>query len=437
MQNSISLEKGKPLSYVNLFYILVFAYFFTLSADLLNIKVLLYKVKLNHVISLALLGVLGLSEKAFFFPKKLVLSFSLIFISLSVSSLLGAHTSRCLGYLGVYLFDFIAYFLVPFNLIYQFKEEKILKLYFASFFAVGSYALFQLCISSFGITDPFATQKIGNLTRPNGFSYEPSFYALYMCGYVMFYNAYCILEKTTKKTLFLLLINAFLLLSTSTGGFFGYFIFFSVFLLICLKKPLKGLFPKAKKRLLNIFLSFGAFFVLFTSLFPYLTKQYFLKFFFMGFKHHSFYERWVSIVNSLKVFAENKWFGVGLGGVGPTIYGEKNGGMTFYSSLSLEELEIYDPKNVLTEILASLGLFGFLSFAILGWTFIRLFNLFLKTSSISKEDKKRGCGLFISLVTCIIVLQFNSGLFRSYIWVHAAITFAYLYKTMKYEERSS
>ncbi len=392
---SIPIAKGN----VNLFYILVFLYFITLSADLLNIQLYLYKVKLNHLFSLGLLLCLG--SRILTISKAILTPFLLILGSLIISMLFSVHKGRCLGYIGVYLFDFIVYFLVPYNLINKFDREKILRIYFVSFQVIGCYALFQLIISFFGVKDPFAVQSIGSLTRPNGLSYEPSYYALYMCFGVMFCNALHILGSKQK----LLFNNVLLLVSTSTGGFFSYFIFFFVALF----------FKNTKQRLLSLYASFVGFFLLITLCFPQIVKNYFLKLFFYGFAFESFSERWYGITNAVKVFLANPLFGVGLGGVGPYLFLENQG----YSATKLQEMERYDPTNVATEILASLGIFGFLCFSILAISF---FSLFRKI----KPQNQTATALFIALITSLIVLQFNQGLFRSYIWVTGGITFGYL-----------
>ncbi len=400
---------------VNLFYILVFLYFFTLSADLLSIKVVLYKVKLNHLISLSLFVYLAAARKLFFIPRQILTSFLLILTSLLASLFFSVYLERSAGYVLIYFFNFLAYFLVPFNLIYQFDHQKIIRLYASSFVCVGAYALLQLTLSSLGVIDPFAVQSIGTLTRPNGFSYEPSYYALYMCAIVMFYNALHILGEKIKFS-FLLLLNALLLISTSTGAFLGYFAFFFL-----------SLFFQLKKKVLQVAASFSLFFILLFLCFPSIAKTYFLKFFYFGlFSHHSFVERWFGLVNAVKVFWQNPVFGVGVGGVGPYLYLEKEGA---YAS-TLQEVERYDPTNVFTEVLASLGVFGLLCFAFLGYQFFKAFKRF-KNSELSPEIKRVGTALFLSLATTLIVLQCSQGLFRSYIWVQAAITLAYLNKPQK------
>lgn len=393
---------------VNLFYTLVFLFFATLSADLLHIQIFLFKCKLNHLIASVLFVLLLFSGKQFKLDRSILNCFLLLLASIALSLVFSKNFERSFGYLLVYIFEFLCYFIIPFNLICQWDSERIFKLYMLSFKIIGCYAAFQLLLSFFGVYDPFLTQKMWALARPNGLSYEPSYYALYMCPFVMFYNAlYLFGEK--KKVLRLLLVNFLLLISTSTGAFFAYFIFFFF-----------AFFLAPKKKVLQLFSVLSSSVFLAALCFPHLFKDYFLKFFYRGFfEHHSFYERWRGIVNSFNVFLEHPLFGVGLGGVGPYLYHEKvlDGLSAVPMQLGLKDIEFYDPMNVLTEVMASLGIFGLLSFFALGWVFLRMYRRAPRSAMTSS--------LFLSFIVMMIVLQFNQGLFRSYIWVYSAICYAY------------
>jgi O-antigen ligase len=168
-------------------------------------------------------------------------------------------------------------------------------------------------------------------------------------------------------------------------------------------------------------------------LFTSVSEKFFLKFFYTGFfSHHSFFERWVQIVNSWNVFLENPFFGKGIGGVGQYLFD------LFYNTdrdillrLSIEpgfSGKAFDPMNVLTEILASLGVFGLISFLYLFYSYYSVLKEYLHKMKHQEDMQKLGIIFFISLLVTLIVLQFNQGLFRTYIWVHLAITAAYMHK---------
>ena len=129
-------------------------------------------------------------------------------------------------------------------------------------------------------------------------------------------------------------------------------------------------------------------------------------------------------VKCLLLFKENPIFGVGIGGVGPHLHKVLENGVV---ATTLKEMEIHDPTNVFTEILASLGLVGLMVFGFLFYKYWILFKeVMQKSLSLTIDERRTAIALMLSLVCTLIVLQFNQGLFRSYIWVHAAITLSYL-----------
>lgn len=405
---------------VNLFYMLVFAYFFTLSADVLNLECGLFKLKVNNLLAVGAFLSLLLSKQGLLFPKKVILPFVAILISLLGSSLGSIYPERCLGYCAVYLFEFGVYFLVPYTLLFHFDKEKILKVYFLSFQAIGLYAFLQLLLSMGGIYTPFLRQFIekGGWARAHGLSYEPSYYALYMCGFVMCFNALYLLSHEKRSLFKLFCANWLLLLSTATSAFFSYFFFI----------PLAFFFRRYavsfKKKIIQLSCYIAALILAIGALAPKMAI-FFVKFFIFGLVgHHSFSERWDKIVSSLSVFCEHPFLGVGIGGIGPYLYYRENVGIFPGASfgLSLKQSEIYDPANVATEILAGLGLVGVVAFSFLFALVLKGLKTALK---LSEKERVMALSLFISLFVMILVLQFNSGLFRCYIWVHMAITLGY------------
>jgi O-antigen ligase len=145
----------------------------------------------------------------------------------------------------------------------------------------------------------------------------------------------------------------------------------------------------------------------------------------LGFENHgSFRARWEGIVSCWKIFLEYPLFGIGVGGVGPYLY--KKNSLYDNALITLTDVETYDPTNVLPEVLASLGLMGFIGVIILACVFYRAFKKVITNSTISSSEKNISTALFISLIMLLIVLQINQGLFRPYIWIHAGIVYGYL-----------
>lgn len=413
---SIALERKQ----INLFYSLIFLYFLTLSADVLHLEVSLFKIKINNIFSALLLLFYIFSRRGLILSREILNPFLCILISLILSASLSIYPMRCFGYVGVYIFEFCAYFLLPFTFLFHFNREKILRCYFLSFIIMGSYAFCQLLFSMIGIYTPLLRQVIeeGGWARPHGLSYEPSFYALYMTAFVMFYNAHYFFSKNKKKILKLIFINWLLLLSTSTSGFFAYgFFFFLIFIF----RPFVVDFKK------KIFVFCSALTCFIAVIFTFAPKMifFFFKFFTSSFfTHHSFAERWKGIEGAWDVFCDCPFFGVGIGGIGPYLFYKNDVGMMPEGSLglNLQEVEIYDPKNVATEILGGLGLFGLVAFF---WFISVLYKRFKAVFFFPERERNIALSLFISLFVMILLLQFNSGLFRCYVWVHTAITLGY------------
>ena len=139
--------------------------------------------------------------------------------------------------------------------------------------------------------------------------------------------------------------------------------------------------------------------------------------------HGSFGARWQGILISIQTFLNHPILGVGLGGVGPQRFHDLS---TYDNKIeTLQEFEAFDPTNCFTEVLASLGLVGLIAFVYLGVVFYRAFQDVIKDPTIDVGAKKMATALFLSLVVMIVALQMNQGLFRPYVWIHAAVVYGY------------
>lgn len=424
-----------------LFTAFLFLYFVTLHADTLAFTLFSSTIRWNNLLALLLFSLLTfrLDRQLVRIDKKI--SYSLLAISLSMllSCLFSPFPLRGLSFLGWYGMTLLGYFFLPFLLIHYFEIEKIFRLYFASFFVVGVYAALQFTLSLGGIYDPFATQIFGekvDLVRANAFCYEPSYYALYMTPFVVMVNlAY--LQKRCS-IFYMACANLFFLLSTSTSAFFVYFLFFilTYALLFCSKK-LRLLFPQLLAQLNRFFLVILTSFSLFFLLAPTFSKLFFLKFFNLHFAtHHSFAERWVGILEGWKIFCEKPLLGVGLGAVPPYLMDKYlSGKQTLYGFLDLSSapnpLKFFEPSNCFMEILSSLGLLGAVAFLALIAGYLSRAKKVLSADNVSGDKKELAYCLLVSMLVMLIVLQFNQGVFRTYVWVHFALSYAFFNKTLK------
>lgn len=409
------------------FSFLIFLYFLTLSADQLHVQLFLFKPKVGHLIAIFLFATLFFSRKICLPDRQWTLSFAALLSSMCFSLLFSPFFERSLGYVAVCLFSWIVYFLVPISLIRFFCIEKLLRLYFASFFTIGIHAALQVIFSLCQIYDPFLLQVpiLGVLSRGQSWTYEPSYYALYAIPFVFFITTQYLFSKENFRSF--LISHGLLLCSISTSAFFSYLFFIPIALFFTWRRSIHvDLFRKNLKKFL---IQLTAFFFVLSLCFQELFKATFYKFFNATFiSHISFAARWKGIVEAWNIFLRNPFFGLGVGGVGPALYIEDqfgSGPIELYEP-TLEMIELYDPTNVFTEILASLGSFGFFVFLAISILFTRQFFRALRQT----EDplvREKLLAFFLSSVIMVICLQINQGLFRSYVWVHIAMSIGYLH----------
>jgi hypothetical protein len=410
-------------------FLLVFLYFLFSSAELLHVVVSIFKPKVSQIIAATLFGSLCLLFRRIRVPRAILFPFMWLLLSMLLSAFLSAHPLRCCVYIGGYIFNFIFYFLIPVNLFYFFDPKTILRVYSLAFSCLGIYAVSQLILSSFGIYDPLATQRIGIIARGQAWTYEPSYYALYMTPFVMFRNALAIFEPSEtfsiKKTLKLFGINGFLLASTSTGVIFSYPAFFFFILSLFFLRPIRKLASYAWKRALKFIAICSIIGAVLSWIFWDHFILSFFKFFYFGLMTHgSFVARWEGIVSCWRVFSEHPLLGVGVGGVGPYVFAKSSWYDTY--PMTLQEVESFDPTNVFTEILASLGIVGLIGFIALFFVFYKTFKGVLFKDQVCRSDKIIASALVTSLAITLFVLQFNQGLFRSYVWIHGGLVYGYL-----------
>jgi hypothetical protein len=423
-------KSSLTITNINVFWFFIFAYFVTLSADLLCIQIYLFRPKLNHLIAICLFGFFFLCKKIWILHTRLSIAFLLLLSSLIISSFFSHCYSRSVAYVFISVFTFCVFFLLPMNLMLFCDRQKLMRVYFLSFVCMGVYALIQLVLSFFGIYDPHAHQKAAvTIARGQGLSLEPSFYALYALPFVMFYNTKKILSSFkifNFKFLFsIFFVNVLLIASTSSSVFFAYVLFLVFIILLIRTKEVERFFINCRIKIIKTAVVFASIFLLFSVYFYQLFLDTFFKFFYVGFfAHQSFLERWEGIVNAWNVFCEYPLLGVGLGGVGPYIYLQQNG--IALTNPTLDMFDLIDPKNVLTEVLASLGLYGLGVLLFFGWTVLSIFRGILKDSRLTEEDRMTIFSLFISIVVMMACLQINQGLFRSHIWVHMGIAVGYI-----------
>lgn len=398
--------------------ILIFLYFSTTCAELLNIKFIIFRLKLNFVVALFVflyclyVGRVVVLER---YLRAFLVLLGCMFVSLFNS----ANIVASVGFLFFFVFTYSVYTIIPMTL-QQYDFQSTMSIYSWSFIVLGSFSIAQVLFSVVGIDLPFVMQKIGNtLARGQAWTYEPSFFALYMTPFISYENArYFLLNEGKSFRVFL--YNIMFLSTTSTGCFFTY-IWFIFILGIFLRKN----DPKKWKKLL--FKCCGLFFSVLAIFSLVLPKGFFMLFkFFVGeYGTSSFWCRWNGLVRCWNIFLEHPLVGVGMGGV--SSYSSQKYFGVHIDPLDPMILDIYPGMNVTTEILASLGLLGVLGFIYLFYLIFKDFRATMRIPFLSREEKINVQAFAISLCVTAFTYQFSQSIMRSYIWVHIAICIGYLH----------
>ena len=340
---------------------------------------------------------------------------------MSLSAINSLNPTACIAFIMWVIFHFIFYFLTSYTLFYFLSSSTILQIYLNTFFLMGFYALVQFLFSTLGIILPGVTQFIFHVARGQAFAYEPSFYALYMTPFMVIQTTQFILSPPEKRNLsHLICAHLFFLISTSTGCFFSYLIYFSQLILL---KYHKIITINLKKHLLKSSVIFISIFYLLWSLNHQLITHGLLKFFFSKHLHSSLAIRWQGMIDYWNIFLEYPLFGVGLGS-GPFYLAQQK----LASSVDLLDPAIvahYSPTNILTEIFASLGLTGIALFTIFLFLLFETFYKTFKIFSLSSQERINLIAIALSVSVMLMTLQFNQSLMRSYVWVHIGIFVGY------------
>lgn len=419
-EKTISLDLKTFISGFNYALVFVFLFFLTLSTDLIHLNAGFFQLKLTHIVGCITCLLTFFATKKLLLERNLFLGFLWILSSILISSAFSLLPYRSISYGLIFIFVFVVFFVLPINLMLLCEEQKLIKLYIGAYFLIGSYAALQFFASLLGIVMPFSVQQLV-FTRGSGFSHEPSFYALYAIPIVSFMNARGLLLPTKKCSLFF--ANLFLLVSTSTTALLSYMVFFAIMMF----------FKQCRKKLLRATGIFVVCFGLSGMLFFDFFKTTFFKFFFLGLHHESFTDRLKGIISSVRIFWQSPFFGTGLGGVAPDLYKEEffphyDGPLV---SMARLEIDTYEPTNVCTEILGSLGLFGLLAFLFLLVLICRKFRQTLQNPTFAETERVNTLCFIVSTIVMLICLQINQGLFRAYIWTHLGLGLGYAIKIQR------
>lgn len=303
------------------------------------------------------------------------------------------------------------------------RLETILRWYIYSFAFVAAFGLLQLMAGILGISLLTMQWYIqGRFPRINAFSYEPSFFAIYIVqGFILI--SYLREKKSQimprKRLNFCyFLVGCALLLSTSRAGWLVCYLWFSRPLFIFFWHLLKGRLSiyYLKKSFFKVVVPTCALIFCAFIMFNFFSIKFFLSGLgILGQQSHSSLTRWNSFTELITIFLNSPLIGYSLGGLSSAIAALHGVVVT-----NNEEAKLYEGTGVAFEILAASGLIGVIPFlSYITQIFLKPWKLAQKMPEC--ETKKILLGLVISLFFTMIIIQSGQNILRTYIWYHIAL----------------
>jgi O-antigen ligase len=314
--------------------------------------------------------------------------------------------------------------------------DWMLKVYFYSYLAVSIFGFYQILLPFIiGEKTPLVMQwwERYTLARINAFSYEPSFFATYMLMgcFIWFILWLRRSDFINYKGITLIAIGIIIFLSSSRIGWIGIILIvvYGIIELIGYYSLNKKFTRQNAKFFVSLILAI-VFAV--TLLVIIISDPERFDFLFRGTglfdtADYSYAMRNERAIETFKVFLDspiNILFGVGPGGVGA--YMINNPGKFGIVVEGFEKIWSTEPSNITAEILASVGIIGFILFV---WfiviIFKRLWNLY-RNNNLIKKYRVICLALFWGLAIELLILQFNQNYLRPYLWLHIGISIALL-----------
>jgi hypothetical protein len=312
--------------------------------------------------------------------------------------------------------------------------EWLLKIYFYSYFVIAILGLYQILLPFIiGEKTPLVEQwwQRYTLARINVFSYEPSFFATYMLmGCTMWFIMWIRNNDFVKyRGIIVTIIGLIIFLSSSRVGWIGIIVIVIYGLIEFAGNYLiRRRFARQNAKFFIYFIC-GALFCAAAIIYMVNNPDQF-DFLFQGTglfdtSDSSFSLRFERSIQTFKVFIDrpsNIIFGAGPGGVGAYMVSHPEKFQIITSSF--KQLWGTEPNTVFIEILASVGIAGFLVFAwFLANIFRRLWDLYTSNALI-KKYRIICLALFWGLAMELFILQFNQNYLRPYLWLHIGISIA-------------
>ncbi|MCX8097123.1 MAG: O-antigen ligase family protein [Spirochaetes bacterium] len=314
------------------------------------------------------------------------------------------------------------------------NPEIVVRVYILSFVFHALFGIVQqVSFYGFGYI-LFATQP----GRMNGFTYEPSYFATYLSASLPLVIMLSLLSDKTDRHKYLYYIPAGIIISATIISTSKMFIVIWLLVGLCLIVLIASMivFRKIKSNLKTIMFGSANVFIasLVSILLIYVTMNHIPKIFsstttdititkkteqiLESKEETSFGPRIEEFMKTMRVALENPIIGTSLGGIAPH-KAVKSG----VDPKSNPDVKMFEGMSIYAEILAGLGIIGFLIFVafVLKLTYDSLKTSFMlmKGDEVFKSVIVFSLlsGLFVELVT----LSFNQNILRFYLWNQIAV----------------
>lgn len=405
---------------------LFFLLFVASSWDIFaNIKVSGYSVRFFYFVEMLLLFfLLFVKKRISLFIGHVFFVFWILFIVIAIPNT--SILTRNVGYFFWLVFSYLLLILIVSYFQTIEKFFRYFKLYVFSFLCMSLFGFVQFVVGLAGISLMTTQWWIkGVIPRINGLSYEPSYYGTYISGgaallyWLTFVEKRKILPFQLTITLFTILV---IVLSSSRIAILSLIFVVSLHILYKFFIPLfKGKLNLTGLRVTTFFLTIILAIIIFIFTHLESFKIFMTGIGLFGSPSHSVDERLQAAIDTFKVFLNNPFIGVSLGGIPShraNLYG-----ITISTQLEAKQFE---GLNVLLEVLAASGIVGFLFFLIF-W-----FNLLKVHFSLEKKVKKTVGRIHDSSLICLLsinralgvmliveffALMMNQNILRPYFWL--------------------
>jgi hypothetical protein len=309
--------------------------------------------------------------------------------------------------------------------------RTLVRWYLYSFAFIAVFGIFQLALPLLGLPGTLIQQWWipGTLPRINGFSYEPSYFALYLLiGFVLvssLRHSRSTLMSSRGLLVIYYLTGLGIVISSSRIGI----IFLMAEILIRAVRPWVSFFsdfkrlrivPSKARALIPSLLSMTFILTLWGGTAMVLRDNPVLLLMFLNgtgvsdTAAHSVVQRENAFEETITVFVQHPLIGRSLGGISSAIADVEGNTIR-----SFEDAKVVEGMSVFAEVLAASGAIGFIPFVCFLVVTIRKPVKLARIAPPFYSSLLRG--LVRSLIFAWAILQFNQNVLRPYLWTHLAI----------------